>query len=549
MLAKPLQTHEDYRSFYVELEKSKIVLDATDPHDSVSMFEQWKVLEYLQDPENQESALWPAVLGICCKTYSDMVTSTMTITAMTNTDDMLARLADVYPDASSKLSADDRRDLEKLLLELLAYAAARKLEYESCNARMLAALKGLTVPARRWGLYGCIGTNYGLYFTSGPNNVKKGSWIKRSDRNYYHQLVLTPEASTAISTGGVSSQFNFKPAHHCFVLKSTGTAYPGDHHWVDHLWVHADTTEIENTHIVLDNFEPAFTDIWASGETEKGVDLFAGTAEVSGFPGSVTHWVLDAKDDFNSAPLERVNWWPSTKSAVTTIRAVTGPVASVGDPDEPAISPGGNERLIYATMRDSTEIYVNSANQDHYLPGPLGWGPCTGIAVDQTYLWLYQPFGFAVVSHASVLSHLAGNRPAPRWLEYPRMPAALIGDNLDRGDGGTHIKYTRAGLTYNEQLDAKPKTLGLISLSPCEDGTLLAAVVHRTIEENPIPYEYMEWDITDTWTIQTANYKIDIANGTVTVDSWTQIPGAALEVRKLPMPGWNLLASLTAKLI
>ena len=69
--------------------------------------------------------------------------------------------------------------------------------------------------------------------------------------------------------------------------------------------------------------------------------------------------------------------------------------------------------MIYASMGDSTEIYVNTANQDHYVPGPPGWGPCTGITVDQTYLWLYQPFGFAVVSHASVLSHSAAPTGAP----------------------------------------------------------------------------------------------------------------------------------------
>jgi hypothetical protein len=58
-------------------------------------------------------------------------------------------------------------------------------------------------------------------------------------------------------------------------------------------------------------------------------------------------------------------------------------------------------------------------------------------------------------------------------------------------------------------------------LSPCEDGTLLAAVVH---------------------------HEIDAGKGTVSVGSWTKIPGAAPHVQKLPMPEWALLASLKAKL-
>lgn len=542
LLAKPLQTHEDYKSFYVGLKQTSIVLGDTSPHSSVSMFEQWKVLEYLEAPENQDVALWPTVLGICCKTYSDLVSTTMTISAMANTDDMLARLNDVAPDSAGGLSPQDRRSLEKRLLDLIAYAAARKLEYESCNARMLEALKGLAGAAQRWGLYGCIAPNHALKFASGPKNVKNGSWTDVSDRNYYHQLMVIPEAATTIRRGQVSSQFNFKPAYHCFVLKSTSSRYPGSSHWVDHLWVHADTMVVDNVRDVVNNFAPAFTDVWAAGETDKGLDVFAGTAEGTGAPGSVMSWGLDARDGYNTAPLERVNWWPQTKSAVTTIRAVTGPVSSLGDPDEAAIPPGGAEPMIYASMRDSTEIYLNTANQDHYVPGPPGWGPCTAITVDQTYLWLYQPFGFAVVSHASVLSHLRGARPAPRWVLYPSLPPALLGERLDRGDSARHVSYN------GYPVDTKPPPLGLLSLSPCEDGTLLAAVVHRTIEATPHPYQYTQYDVTDKHTIQTAPYEIDVAKATVSVGSWTKIPGEALHVQKLPMPGWTLLASLTTRL-
>jgi hypothetical protein len=104
--------------------------------------------------------------------------------------------------------------------------------------------------------------------------------------------------------------------------------------------------------------------------------------------------------------------------------------------------------------------------------------------VDQTHPWLYQPFGFAVVSHASVLIQIHGTRSEPRWVANPRLPDALVGDHLDRGDNSTNIYYQGWPPT------SKPAVLGLISLSPCEDGTLLAAIVHRTIEArepNPKP--------------------------------------------------------------
>jgi hypothetical protein len=541
LLAKPLNTHEDYMAFYVELKESTIVLADTNPHASVAMFEQWKVLEYLQDPDNHNDALWPAVLGISCKTYTDLVSTTMTITAMTNTDDLLARLADVAPGSQSKLSAGDKDALERALMDLVAYAKARMREYQSCNARMLRAIKGLTPVAQRWGLHCMIADNYALKFLSGPKKVKAGDWNDVSDRNYYHQVMLIPDASQVIIDGQVSSEYNFTPTHHCFVLKSTGRAYPGSSHWVDHMWVHSDTLAADRYRNVLDNFTPAPTGIWASGQTDKGLDVFAGTAEGTGKPGSVTKFVLDPKDGFNSAVLERVNWWPQTQGAVTSISVITAPASPLGDPDGQALPPRWGGTMLYASMRDSTQIYLNVDNADHYLPGVPGWGPCTSVVVDQNHLWLVQPNGFAVVSHASVLAHVRDSSKPLRWITYPSLGDDLLGEKLNRGDGAPHVTYN------GNVVDAKPPLLGLLSLSPCGDGTLLAAVVHRTITANR-DFGYLQWDIVDDWTIQTGTYSLDIAAGTVSAADWTKIPGSARRVQKLAMPGYTLLKSLTANL-
>jgi hypothetical protein len=548
LLAQPLRTHDDYRMFLQGLDESAIVLSNTSPHNSVVMFKQWEVLEYLQAPEHQDVALWPTVLGICCKTYSDLVSSAMTITVMANNDDMRARLDDVSPTSTGGLSPADRQELEKKLVEIKAYAGARKKEYQSCNTRMLRALKGLTGVAQRWGLYGCIWTNHALNFTSGPENVKSGSWTNVSDSNYYHRFMLLPDPATTIRDDQVSSQFNFKPDYHCLVLKSTSSDYPGSHHWVDHLWLNTEKMAATDARDILDNWTPAFTDIWAAGEVEaagegkKRLDVFAATVAVSGAPGTVTRWVLNARDGYNTAPLERVDW-PSTTSAVGTIRAVLDPVPALGDPDQGPIAPGGTEWIVYASMRESTQVYVNTNNKDHSIPVPATWGHYTGVTVDQTYLWLYHMYGFAVVSHASVLSYLRGGRPAPRWMLYPSLPSALLGQTSDL-DGMDHKD---AQFTYNGfGVSARPPLQGLISLSPCEDGTLLAAVVHRTVHKKQ--YEERTYEINDEWTIQTASYAIDIVKGTLSPESWTKIPGKALYVQKLAMPGWTLLASLTAKL-
>ena len=94
------------------------------------------------------------------------------------------------------------------------------------------------------------------------------------------------------------------------------------------------------------------------------------------------------------------------------------------------------------TMRDSTQVYVNTANKDHYIPVPATWAHYTAVTVDQTYLWLYHTFGFAVVSHASVLSYLRGTRA----VLYPSLPSDLLGQTADL-DGMDHkdAQFTHNG--------------------------------------------------------------------------------------------------------
>ena len=323
------------------------------------------MLEYLQNSDNQDVELWPAVLGVCCKTYADLVSSTMTITAMTHSDDLLARLDDLE---SPGLTMTDRHkgELETALLDLVAYGKARMTEYRSVNARTLRALRGVTKAAQGWGFHACIADNYALKFVTGPKKVTSGDWKDVSDRNYYHQVMLVEDSTQTITKGQVSSEYNFKPTHHCYVLKTTSSSYPGSHHWVDHLWVHADTMDVDHVRNVLDGFTPAFSGISASGQDDAGASVFAGTGAGTGAPGSITKFRLGSKDNFNTADLVRENWWPQTKGAVTSISAVTAPVSPSGDPDAAALPAGWGDTLIYASMKDSNEIYLNFGNT-----GPL----------------------------------------------------------------------------------------------------------------------------------------------------------------------------------
>jgi hypothetical protein len=51
--------------------------------------------------------------------------------------------------------------------------------------------------------------------------------------------------------------------------------------------------------------------------------------------------------------------------------------------------------------------------------------------------WLYHTFGFAVVSHASILSYLRGTQSAPRWMRYLSLPSDVLGQTSDL-DGMDH---------------------------------------------------------------------------------------------------------------
>jgi hypothetical protein len=112
---------------------------------------------------------------------------------------------------------------------------------------------------------------------------------------------------------------------------------------------------------------------------------------------------------------------------------------------------------------------------------------------------------------------------------YPSLPSDLLGQISDL-EGMDHKD---AQITYNGSgVLAVPPLQGLISLSPSEDGTLLAAAVQRTEKQ----YPGRIYEVNDEWTIQTAPYAIDIVKGTVSPGSWTKIPGRALHVQKRPCP-------------
>jgi hypothetical protein len=328
-----------------------------------------------------------------------------------------------------------------------------------------------------------------------------------------------------------------KPQYHCFIVKDNGDAA---NNWIDHLWLRADTFDTENVRLIAGN-SPSMTDIWPiQNDQDHRLDCWAGATNIRNVRG-LHYWSLDPANNYDTAQLQPL-WGDNNTSNfdVEYVRAVY-PIDSVleSDPDKDAIiEPGSPAQVrpavpaVYAGLRSSNEIYVHWTDNDpHSVPSP--WPTYTGIAADKHYLWVFQPFGFACATHASVLSCVLKKRQTPRWMQYS-LPTKLLGRFLTnvRGEFISSDDYyadiTHGGGSTNYWVmdgqqqpgRGKPALKGLISMSPCEDGTIFASIVYR--EASSDGQSPVTWMATDRPKLYTKPYAIDVGAGAINVDEpWT----------------------------
>jgi hypothetical protein len=139
------------------------------------------------------------------------------------------------------------------------------------------------------------------------------------------------------------------------------------------------------------------------------------------------------------------------KGAVTKIygRGVTGPELKwvrvvqcpepvVGDPDDKIDStelPGILRNIDYVVYGGCPpgKLYIDSRRsprgkdrilKNAFVQGPWGVNWYHGLGVDQRYVWLHAPLGFACATHASVMRCLEGKLETPTWM-YHQMDATL----------------------------------------------------------------------------------------------------------------------------
>ena len=118
--------------------------------------------------------------------------------------------------------------------------------------------------------------------------------------------------------------------------------------------------------------------------------------------------------------------------------------------------------ITYAGLEASPEIYVDAVGKEGYVRAP--WATYSGVRVDQHYLYVFGWGGFACATHASVMRCLTGGGQTPRWIHH--YPNELL--------------FTEAYHRNEKRVFDRPPPLGLVDLSPCDDGPA-AALYTRTV--------------------------------------------------------------------
>jgi len=490
MLQKPLKTHEDYLYFDREIVKMKALLEAGNPHNSVTMFTNWRVLEWLKLPEKQDLDRWPEILGVFCKTYTDLVASNLTISLLATSEKMQERLNDVSPAAASPLTSEEKRHLEEELNHLKAYAEVHQNAYAACNRHVLKSLRELLPIARNRGLFFVLANGH-VHAGSGKTAIERNQWSTEL-WNYCRRISITVSKADKDPSNPPLS-----PRYHFWALE----AYHG--YREQHIWHGrfdsrklADTSAGRGAMVVanhtLRDGAQEFSDIWAlpAPRGQKGEFVYCSHGNWQQ-GGDVQTFKLDENNN-----LSEISWRPPTKSQLMQLRLVTPFRTLQDDPDKdgmPALLLGGSDHynsILYGVLKNSPDIYVDRANERCYVPSPAG--TYSGIAVDSYLLWVFGPAGCACASHASLMSYLAKKRAAPMWLAVPSIKQDLV------------------------------------DLSSCEDKTLFISAASA---------------------LWTTSYKVDFQGKTIVTEPWTKFAGApADQVQKLPIPCWNLLQSLNADL-
>lgn len=543
-LKLPVGTQNELDKFRTDLTELEIGLDHGQLALAIPEFASWEVASWLKDPENYDNDKWPEILGHWCQAYSNLVTANIILKCLVNPKVIQKRLADTK-ETAGPLSAS-RDHAHTLLINLQAIADEARENWEDWSSEVLKVLQATKSNAKARGLYVLLDPNGYLWsttgrkgFQSGWNGINYGGKNLSNGYGYRFSITVPKEEAGAL-----------KPKYHIFYCMGESPSNPRS-------WSHLDHAMLTPGHPVsVEDAMPIseveyFADSWAlpAPKDQTPRDPKASFVYVARDEGTIGF--LKTFDLEPNSKLKEVGWSPSAKSGMLYIRAVTHPPAALlDDPDRDGLPPGspllgGNDHynsIVYGGLRSSPDIFVDQQNKDYHVPSP--WPSYNGIAVDDYYLWVFRPEGFVCATHASVVKCTLGKSSSPRWMSYS-IPGEYLFDSYELFGGGLYSwESSRDRQKYNA--DKVGPLKGLVSLSPCKDGTLVASIYKRTIR-HPDRDSYVANDSLSP--LYTMDYNIDLKGGAINVGTLVKSDNAyGVQVQKMPIPCWTLFESLEADL-
>lgn len=481
----------------IVLDKVIKLLDLANP---VTRDKLWTVSNWLQKEKNQGLDAWPTVLAAWCHLYTELRLTTAMVSVLSNTDGMRRRFEE-----AEGLGKAQKKAVRKSLTGLRTTAAAHVSVSDATTVVAAEHIRNLMEPARNRGLLWQIDpTSTGYLY--GGTNILKGQFPYL---NAQGTRIAVAASEKDLSTG--------TPTYHIFHVK--GGANGGTFHG---LWRYP--YKQPPAWNDLTGSVKGLTDIWATigGGSNKNEIYFHGAKD-----NNLIGFVLDENNKVRDG-----NYRPTLKSKAIAVRVVRYPRWFADDP-EAGVEGARLQRLPYITYggcEASGDIFVEyPGGEAGYVPSP--WTHYRGLGVDNHYLWVFGSGGFACATHASVIRCRKKETDRPRWMEhYPN-------DLLYSYSYREHEKDVKG---------ARPELKGLLDLSPCDDGTIVAAIAQRTV----IPLNLI-WTIVDDPQppLYTATYRTDLKAQKIDV-AWKKLPQgtAGVVVQKMPVACWSMLESLQESL-
>jgi hypothetical protein len=552
ILAMPLTSESQADDFIIEMKGLLWGLAGEKEKLDAPLLSNWQVAGYLENQENQQKEQgWPEVLGIWCRTYTDLLIANVMLNSLADQktlNRLLYETRETNNESLPNLPKHAKQECHRALIKLESLTSNLRESWESDNNEMLKIVQAIRPAAQERGMYAHLGyweaaanaSGYPgatiLYTASGSGKKDALKWDYKDNTKWLNRISIhIPNAE----------KDSFTPKYEVFTCEDSPYTSIGRHTLDSVKNTLSNRTEVmsakqqqmkEYYERILDVSAMAINDphLGVSDAIKQPTALvslvinragnIADLAMQNNKNDCVNLYVID-KDNKST----RINWQQPVLAGAKDVRNLYLPPTTVPDdpdadamadknakpPGPPLLAQNGNSFLCYAGVRDSNKIYVVTWDEWGTVEGPEGWDSYNGIEVDPHYLWVFgkgttgkyltrRYESIACATHASIIKCRQGKIPRPNWIYH----------DFD--------KSTILDMWHHETFPV------VTSLCPCADGTLVA-----NIQGN----------------IYTADYEIKLASHRIVTSSWVKRGGNAKQVIKMPIPCWSVLERLRATLL